>query len=159
MPVNLNFTAGKAALEASLQAGRRWCTVLTADAVRQKVPNFPWPERTLDLKQAIEACGGKKAIVPWLLAAWLLPNQWYANLLGLPKVGDREEAGLLFTSGSSGEPKGVVLTHRNMSRELRADFVALHPARHRRAHGLPAGVPQLRLHSDALVSAAARLQV
>jgi acyl-[acyl-carrier-protein]-phospholipid O-acyltransferase/long-chain-fatty-acid--[acyl-carrier-protein] ligase len=53
-------------------------------------------------------------MVPWLVAAWILPNQWCAGLLGLPKRGDREEAGLLFTSGSSGEPKGVALTHRNI---------------------------------------------
>jgi len=78
------------------------------------VPNFPWPERTLDLKSEIEAAGGKRAMAPWMLAALLLPNQWCASLLGLPREGDREEAGLLFTSGSSGEPKGVVLTHRNI---------------------------------------------
>jgi acyl-[acyl-carrier-protein]-phospholipid O-acyltransferase/long-chain-fatty-acid--[acyl-carrier-protein] ligase len=113
VPVNLNFTAGKSAVEASLKLGEIK-TIITADAMRAKVPNFPFPENTLDLKQAIEAAGGKKAIVPWLLAAWLLPNQWIANLLDLPKVGDHEEAALLFTSGSSGEPKGVVLTHRNI---------------------------------------------
>lgn len=113
VPVNLNFTAGKAASEASMKiAGVQ--TILSADALRQKVPNFSWPERTLDLPTTIAAMGGKKAIFPWLVAVWVLPNQWFANLVGLPKIGDRAEAGLLFTSGSSGEPKGVVLSHRNI---------------------------------------------
>ncbi len=113
IPVNLNFTAGRAAIETSLRLGEI-ATIISADAVKAKVKDFPWPERTLDLKSEMEALGGKKAILPWLLGAWVLPNQWFANLLGLPKRGDREEAGLLFTSGSSGEPKGVVLTHRNI---------------------------------------------
>jgi acyl-[acyl-carrier-protein]-phospholipid O-acyltransferase/long-chain-fatty-acid--[acyl-carrier-protein] ligase len=113
VPVNLNFTAGRAALETSLRiAGIK--TVLTADLVRAKVPNFPWPERSLDLKKEIEAAGGKRAMLPWLLGAYVLPNQWCASLLGAPRRGDREEGGLLFTSGSSGEPKGVALSHRNI---------------------------------------------
>jgi acyl-[acyl-carrier-protein]-phospholipid O-acyltransferase / long-chain-fatty-acid--[acyl-carrier-protein] ligase len=113
VPVNLNFTVGRAAVEAALRIGEI-STVITADAMKPKIPNFPFPENTFDLKSLIEKAGGKKAIVPWLLGAYLLPNQWYADLLGLPRTGDHEEAGLLFTSGSSGEPKGVVLTHRNI---------------------------------------------
>jgi acyl-[acyl-carrier-protein]-phospholipid O-acyltransferase/long-chain-fatty-acid--[acyl-carrier-protein] ligase len=113
VPVNLNFTAGRAAVEASLRLGEVG-TVISAGAMRAKLPNFPFPERTLDFKEELAAAGGKRAILPWLLAVHLLPNQWVADLMGLPRRGDQEEAALLFTSGSSGEPKGVVLTHRNI---------------------------------------------
>ena len=112
IPVNLNFTSGRAAIEASLRLGEI-TTVLTAEAVQKKIVNFPWPEKTLDLRNEILACG-KAGIIKWLAAAWLLPGGLIASLLGLPMVGDREEAGLLFTSGATGEPKGVALTHRNI---------------------------------------------
>jgi acyl-[acyl-carrier-protein]-phospholipid O-acyltransferase/long-chain-fatty-acid--[acyl-carrier-protein] ligase len=113
VPVNLNFTAGRSAAEASLrQAGIR--TVLTAAAMREKFPAFPWPEATVDLREEIAAAGGARAILPWLLAAWVLPNQWIPEVLGLPRRGGAAEASLVFTSGSSGEPRGVVLTHRNL---------------------------------------------
>ena len=113
VPVNLNFTSGRMSVESSMaEAGVR--TILTADAMRARLPEFPWPERSLDLVAEIRAAGGKRAMLPWLAAAWLLPNQWVASLLGLPHVGDREEASLLFTSGSSGNPRGVVLSHRNV---------------------------------------------
>ncbi len=112
-PVNLNFTAGRSALEASLRTAGV-STVLSADALRAKLPEFPWPEDTRDFVATMRAAGGKRAMLPWLLAAWVLPNQWTATLLGLPKTGDGAEAGLLFTSGSAGEPKGVVLSHRNV---------------------------------------------
>lgn len=113
IPVNLNFTAGRSSLEASLRLGEI-TTIVSASAMRAKLPNFPWPEQTLDVRDELAAAGGKRALLPWLIVAWILPNQVVANLLQLPSEGDREEAGLLFTSGSSGEPKGVALSHRNI---------------------------------------------
>ncbi len=112
IPVNMNFTAGRVSLEASLRLGEIE-TVISAEAMKAKVPGFPWPAETLDLRTEITAIS-KVTILGWILAAYVLPNQVMGALTGLPRKGGDEEAALLFTSGSSGEPKGVVLTHRNL---------------------------------------------
>lgn len=112
IPVNLNFTAGRSSLESCLNRSGI-DTVISAEALRKKLTEFPWPEKTLDISSEINACG-KTNILGWLAAVWILPHSILADWLDLPLQGDREEAGLLFTSGSSGEAKGVVLSHRNL---------------------------------------------
>jgi len=112
IPVNLNFTAGRAAIESCLRRAQI-DTVITANALKTRFADFPWPEQTLDISTEIQSCG-KKGILLWLVAIWCVPSAILSRLLGIPTAGDRAEAGLLFTSGSSGDPKGVVLTHRNI---------------------------------------------
>ena len=112
IPVNLNFTLGRAAAAACLQkAGID--TVISAPALQERVPDFPWPADTLDMRAEIGACG-RLSIIGWLLAIRGLPAGWLERRLALPARGGDAEAAVLFTSGSAGEPRGVVLSHRNI---------------------------------------------
>ena len=111
-PVNLNFSLGREALEASIERAEI-DLILTADTVRKRLPDFPWPERILDVGAELRGFTKLGLVMRSMLLA-LLPKSWAAAWLGVPRKGGGEEVALLFTSGSSGMPKGVVLSHRNI---------------------------------------------
>jgi acyl-[acyl-carrier-protein]-phospholipid O-acyltransferase/long-chain-fatty-acid--[acyl-carrier-protein] ligase len=111
IPVNLNFTSARDSIEsAKEQAGLS--TIITARILAKRLEDFPWTPQVINLDEILPKM--KRAIVGWWLLGLVMPSGVLARVLKIPRVGDHAEAILLFTSGSSGKPKGVPLSHRNI---------------------------------------------
>jgi len=116
VPVNLNFTVGRKSLESSIsRAGLTH--IITAKPVIEKLPDFPWTENVIDIATLIKGIG-KAEILYYYGLVRSVPAGALMRWLGVPQEGGDREAALLFSSGSTGEPKGVVLSHRNIIANL-----------------------------------------
>jgi acyl-[acyl-carrier-protein]-phospholipid O-acyltransferase/long-chain-fatty-acid--[acyl-carrier-protein] ligase len=117
VPINLNYTASNEIIASSA----RQCnlqTVVTSKAFLERFPNMAIPGRTLVLEELLANPGTVEKLIS-LICAWLLPFRLLKIALGAPVRHDDDLATVVFSSGSTGEPKGVMLTHYNVLSNIR----------------------------------------
>lgn len=111
VPVNINFTSGKEAMASAISQ----CeikTLLTSKLFVAKANMDVLPEMVFLEELAKQITPIEKVVVA--LTAYLLPASLIVRIFSSKETDTNSLATVIFSSGSTGEPKGVMLSHHNV---------------------------------------------
>jgi len=111
IPVNLNYTLSSQGI-ASCAKQCSIETIITSKKFLERLP-VEIPGNAILLEDAVTKAGFREKVAA-LAAAWLLPP----SMLVSRKVQSYDLATVIFSSGSTGDPKGVMLTHANIASNI-----------------------------------------
>jgi acyl-[acyl-carrier-protein]-phospholipid O-acyltransferase/long-chain-fatty-acid--[acyl-carrier-protein] ligase len=117
VPVNLNFTAGRESIASAIEQ----CEIDTVLTSRQFLAKAKIDEQPgmVFLEDVLPAFGTAAKLMTLVVAR--LSPAWLLDRLYAPEPDDSDAlATVIFSSGSTGAPKGVMLSHRNVLSNLEA---------------------------------------
>jgi acyl-[acyl-carrier-protein]-phospholipid O-acyltransferase/long-chain-fatty-acid--[acyl-carrier-protein] ligase len=115
VPVNLNYTASKQAMEVAIErAGLK--TIYTTEKLLSKLGIEK--QSGMVMMEDIAARFSKFDKITWAVIARVFPTSWLRRWLIPPEAKLDSLATVIFSSGSTGMPKGVMLSHRNIVSNL-----------------------------------------
>jgi acyl-[acyl-carrier-protein]-phospholipid O-acyltransferase / long-chain-fatty-acid--[acyl-carrier-protein] ligase len=118
VPVNLNYTASSEVIASCA----RQCnveTVITSRAFVERFPKLEIPGRTIFLEDVLESPRIPEKLLSFLLAL-AMPQTLLRKAIGANPARRTIDdlATVIFSSGSTGDPKGVMLTHYNIGSNI-----------------------------------------